>query len=53
MNTLEYILNKYNLTLSDKIEIPDVNRYDLASLLRKLNLKRGVEIGVERGGCCR
>jgi predicted O-methyltransferase YrrM len=49
MDALNYILNKYNLKLSRVIEIPDVGRDNLASLLAELSFKTGVEIGVERG----
>ena len=49
MDTLGYILKKYDLGLSEKIEIPNVGRNDLASLLSELNFKVGVEVGVECG----
>lgn len=49
MNTLQFILNKYKLENTDFIEIPNVGRNDLATLLNELNLRVGVEVGVERG----
>ena len=47
MNTLKYILKKYGLRLSERIEIPNVGRDNLASLFSELNFKVGVEVGVE------
>lgn len=49
MNTLKYILKKYGLRLSERIEIPNVGRDNLASLFSELNFKVGVEVGVEHG----
>ena len=49
MDTLGYILKKYSLELSEKIEIPNVGRDDLAALFHELGFKTGVEVGVERG----
>lgn len=49
MDTLNYLLKKYNLRPATKIEIPNVGRDDLANLLNELNFKIGVEIGVQRG----
>ncbi len=50
MNTLEYILNKYQLTANDKIiEIPGTNRETFASLLEELGMNTGAEMGVECG----
>lgn len=52
MNTLEYITKKYNLDLNQKrmpIEIPNVDRNDLAGLFGELGFKTGAEIGVEQG----
>ncbi len=49
MDTLTYILDKYHLEKTEKIEIPGTGRGDLANLLRELKFKTGVEIGVERG----
>ena len=48
-NALEYILKKYDLRLSDKIEIPNAGRNNLAALLSELDFKTGAEIGVQRG----
>lgn len=48
MNTLEYILKKYNLP--DKgtpIEIPNVGRIDIIRWIKELGFKRGAEIGVD------
>ena len=50
MNTLEYILSKYNLPSGQKfIEISGTNRETFASLLSELGLNVGAEIGVECG----
>lgn len=49
MKTLDYIVKKYNLSLADRIEIPNVGRDDLAVLLNELDFKTGVEIGVDQG----
>lgn len=43
-----HILKKYNIK-TDVIEIPNVNRDDLAALFHELNFKRGAEIGVAAG----
>jgi hypothetical protein len=47
--TLDYILNKYNLEVRDVIAIPNVDRFNLSSLLHELDFKVGVEIGVQAG----
>lgn len=51
MNTLDYIIKKYNIDLNGvlPIEIPNVGRNDLAALLRELGFKVGVEVGVAAG----
>ena len=49
MNTLNYILEKYQLENFDFIEIPNVGRDTLASILPELGFRRGVEIGVKEG----
>lgn len=53
MDTLTYILNKFNLTVEDTarmpIEIPNYGRVPMARLFAELGFKEGVEIGV-RGG---
>ena len=49
MNTLDYLLKKYNLSLAERIEIPNVGRDNLATLLHELDFKTGVEVGVDRG----
>lgn len=52
MNTLDYILQKYNLDPNAKqrpIEIPDVGRDDLPQLFAELDFRSGAEIGVEQG----
>ena len=51
MNTLDYILNKYDLTVGDKpcIEIPGVSRLDFIRWIRELDFKTGAEIGVAQG----
>lgn len=51
MNTFEYIVKKYNLTIGRHyvVEIPNMGRNDFADLLAELNFDLGAEIGVERG----
>jgi len=53
MNTVEYLLNKYNLGYDDTtqmpIEIPNVSRLDLVRWIRELDYKTGVEVGVAQG----
>lgn len=53
MNTLDYILNKFNLSFDNKtpmpIEIPNVGRNNLAALLHELDFKTGAEIGAGEG----
>lgn len=48
---LEYILQKYNIEVTDNlpIEIPDTTRETLAELFKELGYKKGVELGVEAG----
>lgn len=42
MNTLEYILNKYNLpTEGTPIEIPNVGRIDIIRWIKELGFKEG------------
>src|SRR3990167_5480697 len=52
--TLEYILNKFNLSFDDKtrlpIEIPDFGREQLTVLFKELGYMVGAEVGVHRGG---
>ena len=55
MSTLEHIIEKYDLpsrkvrTTQIIIDVPQVGRNYLASLLHELDFKDGVEIGVQRG----
>lgn len=50
MKTLDYITEKYKLTIDDDIiEIPNVKRDDILSWTHELNFLMGVEIGVARG----
>ena len=51
MTTLEYILNKYRLKIVNQffIEIPNMDREDLAKLFAELGFTEGVEVGVEKG----
>lgn len=48
MDNLKYILKKYNIK-TDVIEIPNVDRTDLAKLFHDLDFKLGAEIGVAAG----
>lgn len=48
MNTLDYILNKYNLPKTGTpIEIPNVGRIDIIRWIKELDFRRGAEIGVD------
>jgi hypothetical protein len=51
MDTLKYIIDKYNLDINTRlpIEIPDIGRGVLPGWLHHLNFKTGVEIGVAYG----
>lgn len=51
MDTLKYIIDKYNLDITKKnpIEIPNVGRDILGHWFKDLEFKNGVELGVERG----
>lgn len=51
MNTLDFIVSKYQLNLSQSlpIEIPGTGRNDLAMLFSELGFRAGVEIGTEKG----
>lgn len=55
MNTLDFILKKFNLSFDAEvktplpIEIPNYGRKQLAGLLRELDFKTSVEIGVAEG----
>ena len=50
MNTLEYVLKKYNVVgdMSFPIRLPG-KRDELCKLFKELGYKRGAEIGVDRG----
>ena len=51
MDTLKYIIEKFNLGLNHKppIEIPNINRTIMAQTLYELEFKIGAEIGVAAG----
>ncbi len=51
MKILNYLQNKYNIDITQKspIEIEGVGRLDLLRWLKELDLKVGVEVGVDRG----
>lgn len=51
MNTLQFILNRYNLPQNDTkiIDIPGTNRETFTHLLAEMGLNIGAEIGVEAG----
>ena len=53
MNTLQFIIKKFNLVANEKvkmpIEIPNFGRNQLAELFKELNFNHGVEIGVRDG----
>lgn len=48
MNTLDHIIKKYGI-FTDYIEIPGIGRNDLADLIKELDCKIAVEIGVASG----
>lgn len=54
MNTLEYILTKFNITYNDSVRMPieirNFGREQMATLFNELGFKIGVEIGVRDGG---
>src|SRR3990167_6811547 len=51
MNTLDYIVNKYNIEVGSQyiVDIPGIGREDLAKLFAELKFTKGAEIGVEKG----
>lgn len=53
MNTLDYILKKFNIDYDRKmpmpIEVPNVGRFDILRWLRELDFRTGVEVGVAEG----
>lgn len=51
MNTLDYIIKKFNLDLRlpSPIEIPNYGRFNMPELFNELGFKIGAEIGVEKG----
>lgn len=53
MSTLNYILKKFNIGLTDKtpmpVQIPNFGRNQLAQLFVELGFNTGAEIGVEQG----
>lgn len=52
MNTVEYILDKFNLDPTQRmpLEIRDFDREAMAGLFAELRFSRGVEVGVRDGG---
>lgn len=51
MNTLDFILKKYNITLGKEyfIDLPIIGAEGLAHLFAELGFKEGVEIGTDQG----
>ena len=51
VDTLEYVVKKYKINIRRQhiIDIPDMNRDDMARVFAELNFNKGAEIGVERG----
>lgn len=51
MDTLDYLVNKYKIDLSQRspIEIPNADRQTLATWFAELDFNIGAEVGVERG----
>ena len=49
MNTLNYIIEKYQIADPLPIEIPNIGRDLMAGLFNELGFKKGVELGVEAG----
>lgn len=51
MNTLEYLVNKFDLDISKSpVEIRDFDRDSMAELFNELEFEKGAEIGVRDGG---
>jgi hypothetical protein len=52
-DTVQYLLNKYNLGYDENtvmpIEIPNVSRLDIVRWIRELDFRVGVEVGVAQG----
>lgn len=57
MNTLQFIFKKFNLSFSETtplpIQLPTVEREDLAVVFKELGFTKGAEIGVYRGAYSR
>jgi len=51
MDTLKYIVDKFNLNLGDRspIAIRNINRTEMAKLLGELGFTKGAEVGVAQG----
>lgn len=51
VDTLDFVVKKYKINIGRQhvIDIPDMNRDDMAGLFAELNFSKGAEIGVERG----
>lgn len=51
MQTLDYIVKKFNINLDQKmpVPIPNFGRNQMAALLKELNYEIGVEVGVAAG----
>jgi hypothetical protein len=51
MDALKYIIDKYNIKVGNQyiIDIPKVDREDLAQLFNELGVRVGAEIGVDKG----
>src|SRR3990167_4904804 len=51
VNTFQYILKKYNITVGNQyiVDIPNIGRDDMAKLFGELNFNEVAEIGVELG----
>jgi len=51
MNTFQYIIDKYKITVGNKyiIDIPNMGRSDMTALFAELGFRVGVEVGVAEG----
>jgi hypothetical protein len=51
MDKLKYIINKYKIKVGNQyiVDIPKIDREDLANLFNELGVRVGVEVGVDKG----
>lgn len=49
MDTVAFIMQKFNLTYARRVEIPNASRNNMGEWFNELGFKVGAEIGVQRG----